>query len=318
MPHSLDYTLPPLDIPVLMGGDSRERTISLRSGFEVTRALVSLGHRARPVDITSEHDPLDLYPADVCFLALHGGFGEGGIIQSRLEARGVPYTGSGPRASRLALEKVRAKERFRAAGLPCAPERVFNPASPRAAFRAVAALGGPPVVFKPVAEGSSIGVEIIRKEQEIGPASARLATLGVEAMAEPFVAGRELTVGILGREPLPPIELKPAREFFDYVAKYQDAGTEYVIDPTLPDGVREAVQRIALGAHDALGCRGMSRVDIILGAEGPIILEVNTIPGFTPKSLLPKAARAAGIEFPKLCELIAAIAIAETALRAAA
>lgn len=291
-----------LRVVVLLGGVSSERDVSLRSGKAVMDGLTAAGFPTTCVDVTDERlEGIDPEAVDVAFVALHGRFGEDGGVQAALEARGVLYTGSGVDASRLAMDKVSAKMLFRVAGIPTADWAV------------VASADDPPmplpVVVKPRSEGSSLGVSVVRDPAEYRPAVVRALTYGGEALVERFVPGREMTVGILGERRLPLIELRPMREFFDYVAKYQDARTEYVVDPPLTPSERRAVQEAAWAAHEALGCRGMSRVDVILGADGPVVLEVNTIPGLTERSLLPKAARAAGIEFPALCEEILRLAI---------
>ncbi len=291
-----------LRVGVLLGGFSSERDVSLRSGKAVADALTAAGFPTTRIDVTSERlEGLDADAVDVAFLALHGRFGEDGGVQAALEARGLTYTGSGVEASRVAMDKVSSKERFRAAGVPTAdwalvtyPGHLPMP---------------PPVVVKPRAEGSSVGVSIVRAEGEYAAAVAKAVRLGGEALVERFVPGREMTVGILGERRLPVIELRPVREFFDYEAKYQDARTEYIVDPPLAPKERRAVQEAAWAAHESLGCRGMSRVDVILGTEGPVVLEVNTIPGLTERSLLPKSARAAGMEFAALCAEILRLAI---------
>lgn len=291
-----------LRVAVLLGGFSSEREVSLRSGKAVADALAAAGFPTTRFDVTSERlEGLDSEAVDVAFLALHGRFGEDGGVQAALEARGVLYTGSGVESSRLAMDKVAAKTRFRAAGVPTADWAVV-PAAAEAPLPL-------PVVVKPRSEGSSVGVSVVRTEGEYASAVRKAVEHGGEALVERFVSGREMTVGILGERRLPAIEMRPMREFFDYEAKYQDARTEYIVDPPLAQAERRAVQEAAWAAHEALGCRGMSRVDVILGPDGPVVLEVNTIPGLTERSLLPKAARAAGLEFPALCGEILRLAI---------
>lgn len=301
-------------VAVLLGGFSSEREISLRSGRAVAEALrTKAGVEVRPVDVRDERvEELAAGSCDVAFIALHGRFGEDGGVQEVCERREIAYTGSGPRASRLALDKVQAKELFSAAGLTTAPWRVCPAADGiERACAGVAALGAGPVVVKPRTEGSSVGVSIVRAPGQLEPALREAWRFGPDALVERFVAGREFTSGVLGELSLPLVELRPKREFFDYQAKYQDDRTEYIVAPPLPPEVTRRVQQAGLGAHRALGCKGFSRVDVILAESGePVVLEVNTIPGMTERSLFPKAARAAGIPFPDLCERLCLMAVA--------
>jgi D-alanine-D-alanine ligase len=293
-------------IAVLLGGFSSEREVSLRSGAAVVKALRALGHDVREIDVRDERiADLDRDPPEIAFIALHGRFGEDGGVQALLQGKGIPYTGSGVEASRVAMDKVAAKARFVRAGVPVAPDVLVREAEGlEAATRAALAFGLPAVV-KPVAEGSSVGVTIHREAGTLEAGLAEAFRHGGAALVERFVAGRELTVGILEDRALPVVELKPARAFFDYEAKYQDDRTMYVVDPPLEASARERVQGAGLAAHRALGCEGFSRVDVMLSERGePCVLEVNTIPGLTERSLLPKAARAAGIGFGELCERI--------------
>ncbi|RME72351.1 MAG: D-alanine--D-alanine ligase [Planctomycetota bacterium] len=292
-------------IAVLMGGPSRERQVSLHSGRAVCAALAARGHTVIPFEVRDERIEglLPLEP-DVAFIAMHGRFGEDGGVQRRCEALGLVYTGSGPRASARAFDKAAARKLFSLAGLPIPAARVLEPPlTIEAVWSAMRALGGH-VVVKPTREGSSIGVHVLDDPRKIEPAVDELARLGGAVLVERFVAGRELTVGVLGDRTLPPVETIPGRAFYDFRAKYDpNSGTRYVVDPPLERRVAGAVRRTALAAHVALGCRSFSRVDLRLTPTGePMLLEVNTIPGMTSTSLLPKAAHAAGIEFGALCE----------------
>jgi len=293
-------------VAVLLGGLSSEREVSLRSGAAVAKALRERGHEALEIDVRDETvADLDRIRPDVAFIALHGRFGEDGGVQALLEAKGIPYTGSGVAASRLAMDKAAAKNRFAEAGVPAAPDILVRESEGPAAQARVLAFGLP-VVVKPVAEGSSVGISIHRTAETLAAGLAEAYRHGGAALVERFVDGREMTVGILDDAALPVVELRPARAFYDYEAKYRDDRTVYVVDPPMAAAEREAVQAAALAAHRALGCEGFSRVDVILARTGtPCVLEVNTIPGMTDRSLLPKAARAAGIDFPALCERIA-------------
>jgi D-alanine-D-alanine ligase len=302
-----------LRVAVLMGGPSREREISLRSGKAVSEALKRKGY---PVIEFTEMDHLahDLEESkiNVAFIALHGRFGEDGGVQQVLEDCKIPYTGSDPKASYLAMHKDLAKQEFEKAGLMTAPwcsgafeslEKIET-ASKNIGF---------PVVLKPVAEGSSIGLEIVEKLEDLSNAFDRIQKISNQILIEKFVEGAELTVGILGEVPLPVVQVKTERAFYDYDAKYSPGHTEYEVPAQLSSQIAEKVQEIGLKAHRSLGCRDMSRVDILLDRDRiPWVLEVNTIPGFTERSLLPKAAFARGILFEDLCEKILIMALKRT------
>lgn len=292
-----------MKVTVLKGGFSSEREVSLKTGAAVAAALRARGHEVREVDVTC--DFVDFGPlegADVVFIALHGKFGEDGQLQEMLDRRQIPYTGSTAAASATAMDKQAAKERFAAAGVRTPSGAVLKADSPRAtakAARAIAAALDYPVVVKPCCEGSSVGVSIHTGPRTIARGVAEAFKHGDRVMIERYVPGRELTVGIFEGRPLPAIELKPAQEFFSYDAKYRDGRTEYVVTAD-PRAEAEAMK-----AHAALGCDGFSRVDLRITEDGtPYVLEVNTIPGLTERSLLPKAAKAAGIDFEELCDRI--------------
>lgn len=295
-----------LTVGVLMGGTSSEREVSLRSGQAVAEALRVRGHRVRAIEISSETGrELDGVPMDVAFLALHGRFGEDGKIQRLLEARRVPYTGSGPDASRVAMDKIESKRLFKENGLETPPHRVIARGDAAPLLEQCARALGYPIVVKPRSEGSSHGVSLHEDRGSLLDGTAECFRYEDIALMEKYIAGKELTVGILDGDPLPIIEMRPKRRFFDTDAKYSDPGTKYVVDPPLSDIEKRRVQRAAKQAHQALGCEGFSRVDVILTPFcGVHILEVNTIPGLTERSLLPKAARAAGLVFPDLCQKI--------------
>ena len=301
----------PLRIVVLEGGISSEREVSFMSGGAIAEALRSLGHQVDSVDVSDRaltsmngHDP------DVVFIALHGLFGEDGGVQAQLEHRGIPYTGSGVDASKLAMNKLATKELFIEHKIPtpdyCAVTKAIDEAERR---RLVEALGLP-VVVKPVAEGSSVGVSIVRDMAELDGAFELGFQHGEHLIAESFVEGREFTVGVLGSDALPVIELVPKREFYNYEAKYVDDDTEYLLTPEISDECYRRVQETSLRVHEVLGCIGFSRVDLMLDAdEKEYVLEVNTIPGFTTHSLLPKAAAHVGIQMPELCQRIVKLAL---------
>ncbi len=300
----------PLEIVLLEGGVSCEREVSFHSGEAVGSALRRRGHQVAEVKVNDRRvSELDSFRGDVAFVALHGRFGEDGGIQQLLERRDIPYTGSGAESSALAMDKLASKEVFRDAGIPT-PAWVVVPvdASHDDALRLVDDGPGVPAVIKPLCSGSSIGVEMLWSRDDLVRylADRPAGPLLVEEM----LMGREMTVSILGDRALPVVELRIARDFYDYTAKYGDGGTEYGnaggVSPTL---YRE-IQAIGLAAHRALGCRAFSRVDLFL-ADGkePTVLEVNSIPGLTDHSLLPKAARMEGIDFGDLCEAMIALSV---------
>lgn len=242
--------------------------------------------------------------AEVLFPVLHGGAGEGGILQALLEVIGVPYTGSGPLASALAMDKDLSKRLLRAASVPV-PAWFMTPVSREDVTKAL----GWPVIVKPSKQGSTLGLTLVKQAKELGAAVAEAARFDDEVMAEQFIPGRELTVGILGDVPLPVGEIIPNHELFDYECKYTPGMSEEIFPADLKTSVARRVQELALTAHRALKLGGYSRVDFRLSPEGDIFcLEANTLPGMTKMSLLPQAARAAGIEFPELCERICRLA----------
>ena len=307
-----------LDITVLMGGPSSERDVSFESGQAIADALARRGHRVTPSDISpADVSALDRRGIDVVFIALHGAFGESGEVQDLCEARGLRYTGSGPAASRLAMDKAAAKERFRLAGVHV-PEGVVVAAKEPAdtAARAVAALGLPAVI-KPVDGGSSVDVTITDDPALRDQAIRDVVGKYGQALVEQFIKGRELTVGILGEEPLPIIQIIPDGRFYDKFAKYhKDSKTQYILDHGLDAATCRRLQAEALAAYRSLGCRDMSRVDFLLPADGtPYCLELNNIPGFTSHSLLPKAAQQAGIGFDELVQRLVDMAMARPAGR---
>lgn len=293
-------------IGVLMGGPSTERKISLKSGEAVLEALKQSGLDASGVDIKTDNiqENINLISSqriNCAFIALHGRFGEDGQIQEILEALKIPYTGSGVEASKLAMDKIASRKIFEVNGL-CVPRyKVINKFSSEGAC--VLENGLPlPLVIKPASNGSSIGLSIINKEEELKGAMDLAFEYDERIIIEEYVRGREVTVGILDDAPLPVIEIVPRKQFFDYEAKYQPGLTDYIVPAELEERVSRKVKGIALSAHRLLRCWACSRADIILNERLiPVILEVNTIPGFTATSLLPKAAKNAGVEFNQLC-----------------
>jgi D-alanine-D-alanine ligase len=300
--------LPRKKIGVLMGGLSAEREVSLRSGQNVYAALLRRGHRAIPLqlDATDQIVP-GLEKIEIVFSCLHGGIGEDGTLQALLEVLEIPYVGSGVLACALAMNKIQAKRVFTSQGLRTAPWLEYQNQSWEEWKTQVTEVIGIPCVVKPVAEGSSLGVRIVRDAAELIRACQATQSEFGSFFVEKFIPGKEITTGILrwdGAETaLPLIELRPKRDFYDYIAKYTPGMTEFIIPAALDPMTTEQLQELSLRAHQALGCWGFSRVDLRLSEEGePYLLEINTLPGMTHTSDLPKAAQAAGIDFDTLVE----------------
>jgi len=291
-----------LKVAVLYGGTSSEREVSLRSGAAVAKALVVAGCKVSEVDVTGPSFTLPR-GIDVVFPVLHGTFGEDGGLQRVLEDKGVPYVGSGVLASYSAFDKIRSKQIFLNEGIP-------TPAYEILLRRGARHFALPlPVFVKPAKEGSSVGAHRVFEEAEIEPALADAFQFDEYVLVEEFIDGRELTVGFLGDDPLPIVEIKPLQGWYDYKNKYTKGNTEYITPAELPDAVTRAVQFMSRRAYLSLGCRHLGRVDVLLARNAtPYVLEVNTIPGFTETSLLPKAAKAAGISFEQLCQRLVEMA----------
>jgi len=289
-----------------MGGPSSERGVSLKSGKAVMESLNSLGVKVAPIDINTDQPRenarlLKSSGIDCAFIALHGKFGEDGAIQEILEELGIPYTGSGISASRLAMDKVASRKIFEIYGLKVPRCEVLNKFSYNSNWKLNNRFGFP-LVVKPATNGSSIGLSIVESSRVLDKAVELAFSFDENVLIEEYIKGRELTVAILDDHALPVIEILPKRKFFDYEAKYKYGMTEYIVPAVLPSEIGSLAQANALSAHKILGCFGCSRVDIILTESKELyILEVNTIPGLTQTSLLPKAAKEAGIEFQELC-----------------
>jgi D-alanine-D-alanine ligase len=287
-------------VAVLLGGKSAEREVSLKSGGMVLAALRAKAVNAHPFDPRErglEQLIADRY--DRVFIALHGRYGEDGTMQGALELLGVPYTGSGVLASALAMDKWRTKLVWQSCGVPTPHSEVLTPATD---FEAVANRLGLPLMVKPANEGSSIGMSKVRSATALADAYAAAAKYDSLVIAESFVEGVELTAAVLGDTPLPLIRLETPHDFYDYDAKYKAADTRYIIPCGLPPDAERVIQEEALRAFRAVGCSGWGRVDLILDRSGrPYFLEVNTSPGMTDHSLVPMAARHAGISFEDLC-----------------
>jgi len=286
-------------VAVLMGGDSSEREVSLDSGRNVLEALRARGVKADSVDgVANLIRELQEGHFDRVFNILHGGVGENGVLQGLLEALRVPYTGPGVLGSALTMDKIRTKQVWLAEGLPTAR---FVRLPPGADIAAAVRELGLPVFIKPSAEGSSVGVFRVTSEAELAPAIAFARDYDGELLAEQLVAGGEYTVGILGDVALPSIRIVPAGDWYDYHAKYVSDDTQYLC-PGLEGDAEEEIRRLSLAAFRAAGCSGWGRVDVMRHADGRFaLMEVNTAPGMTSHSLVPKGARQLGVEFDELC-----------------
>jgi D-alanine-D-alanine ligase len=304
-------------IGVLMGGPSSEREISLKSGRAVYEALKSLDLDVYSIDIKTDSaaesiELLQSWKLNCAFLALHGYFGEDGRIQDILDTLKIPYTSSGAAASRLAMDKISSRRIFQESGLAVPEYEVLEKRFWEKDWQYRNSLGLP-LVVKPAANGSSIGLSIIDKAEAVKEAVGLAFSFDERVLLEKYISSKELTVGILDDLALPVIEIIPQKRFFDYEAKYKSGMTDYVVPAKLEEGVARKVQGVALKAHRLLGCFGCSRVDILLDKDStPFVLELNTIPGFTPTSLLPKAARVAGIDFAQLCVKLIQLAYERT------
>ncbi len=295
----LDLTNMP--VAVLMGGPGSERKVSLKSGEGVVEALRSIGANVTPVDVSGADFAV---PAGtrVAFNVIHGTFGEDGQLQRILDSRGIAYTGEGVRGSELAIDKIAAKKRFVERGVPTAKSEIIHGGA-----RPTLPL---PLVIKAPKEGSSVGVFIVKTQAELDDSLAQAWKFGDELLVEEFISGKELTVGIVGDLALPVIEIRALKDFYNFDNKYpflnpNAAGADHLCPAPLDAETTKLVQETGLAAHRALDLEVYSRVDILLTEAGqPFVLEVNTIPGMTPVSLLPEAAKATGISYAELCRQI--------------
>ena len=330
-----------MKVVVLMGGRSSEREISLRTGRGIAQSLRNLGHavialdtatgRALPpgheesgappagevrklpatVQAAAVAEAASLHEAEVVFVALHGGEGEDGTIQALLDLAGRPYTGSGVMASAVAMNKAMSKRLFEHEGIPTPKWRLLSGGGPPATID-LGALGGLPLVVKPNAEGSTVGLTIVTEERELPAAIELAARYGTDVLLEQFIPGRELTVAVMGDEALPIVEIRPRSGFYDYESKYTSGKSEYFCPADLPEPLAARVRDLGLRASRCLDCSGVSRVDFRLSPENePYCLEVNTIPGMTPTSLVPMAARARGMTYDQLVQRMLELAEAD-------
>lgn len=299
-------------IAVLCGGDGREREVSLRSGKAVCDALNDSGLSAECLDIKTIDEAVRACEFDGAFIAMHGDWGEGGGLQAKLEELGVPYTGSGPKASALAMNKWQAREVFIKSGLPV-PKGILLPAS----YEAVMSELGGDVVVKPCSGGSTVGISVIhglaREELDSAVRNA-LASYEGDVMIEEYIPGREITCAVWEHEgkpeALPVIEIVPHSGYYDYSNKYTAGATEYIVPAKIDPKISETIAGISVKAHEALGCSGYSRADLRLRPDGAIfLLEVNTAPGMTATSLVPKAARACGVNMSEFVSKIMMMAL---------
>jgi D-alanine-D-alanine ligase len=325
-----------MKIAVLMGGTSAEREVSLSSGLAVVKALREMGHDVRAVDTARGFIPQDqegellpegvhsapptdlgatlelmalanvpeLRDSEVAFLALHGGTGEDGTIQALLETAGIRYTGSGPLGSGIAMDKDISKRLLRDSQVPTLPWRVAR--APDFTYDAdtIEDLIGFPLIVKPSKQGSSVGLFVVNDPDELASAVRQASQFDTEVMIERYAKGRELTVSVIGDQALPPVEIRPKKGIYDYHSKYTPGMTEYLCPAPLDEELVAQMQAYALRAFRVLKLRGYGRIDFILAQEQLWCLEANTLPGMTATSLFPKAAAAAGMSFPELCERI--------------
>ncbi len=299
-----------LKIAVMLGGPSAEREVSLRSGAAVAKALRLRDHEVFEVD---PKDGKFVLPRniDVVFLALHGTYGEDGTVQRQLEKLGATYTGCDAEASRIAFDKVLTKKLCIEAGVPTAKFLVVNSAQPPFPKNLQ-----PPLVVKPVRQGSSVGLQFVERIEDWPNALVGALKFDSEALAEEKITGRETTVGILDGKPLPIVEVRPKAGSYDYRNKYTAGCTEYFCPADFDSATTKRIQAAALGAFHAVGGRDYARVDVMVRADGsPVVLEVNTLPGMTETSLLPKAAAAAGMDYAELCQRMIDLALKRMAAK---
>lgn len=306
-------------IAVLMGGRSLEREVSLKSGHRVTEALREMNHPVVQLDIDENLvDNLRKEVPDLAYIALHGKYGEDGVIQELLEIMGIPYTGPGVFSSIVGFDKAISKEIFMLEGIPTPPFYALS----LGAFKEMGAPGvlgdivkklGLPLIVKPARQGSALGIKYVKTVEELPQTLIGALSYDYKVVIEKFIKGTEVAVSLLGNDNpqiLPIVEIVPHKEFFDFESMYTLGATNYFIPARISEELKQKVEDIALKVHRALNCRDISRVDMIISADGtPYVLELNTSPGMTETSLLPMAAEAAGIGFPELVEKIIQMAL---------
>ncbi|BEU87013.1 D-alanine--D-alanine ligase [Selenomonas sp. TAMA-11512] len=302
-------------IIVVMGGPSTEAEVSRRTGTEILKALKSKGYPAEPLELDPPHFAetiLAKKPA-IVFNALHGRYGEDGLMQGTLDMLGIPYTGSGVLAAAVTMDKAATKRIFFGAGIPTPPASFFHRSEAERAIEMIKKDFSFPLVVKAVSQGSSIGVVIVEREEELGDALKEAFRYDEEILVETFIRGRELTVAVKGTpthaEALPVIEIVTTTGRYDYETKYKPGASAHIVPAELSEALTASVQEIACEAFRICGCKGVARVDFMLAEDDtPYAIEVNSVPGMTETSLVPDAARAAGQEFPELCEEILQLA----------
>lgn len=285
-----------------MGGPSKESSISIKSGQAVLGALKRTGMMAQGLEVSGVNpsayfrEKLKQIEPGVCFLALHGHFGEDGEVQKILSELGIPYTGSGPEASIRAFNKLLAKEIFVKNSIPTPSYFGLKRGEPIHDSLSY------PLVVKPACQGSTIGVNVVKRKKELAEALEEAFIYGDMVLVEKFIKGRELTVGVLDKKALPVVEIRPKHSIFDYNAKYDDPDTSYIVPADISSDIENEIKRLGLLVHNSLGLKDFSRIDLILDEDGtPFILEANTIPGLSERSLFPKACQACGISFEEMC-----------------
>ncbi|MCK4911875.1 MAG: D-alanine--D-alanine ligase [Thermodesulfovibrionales bacterium] len=293
-----------LRIGVLLGGTSAEREVSLKSGAAVSGALRELGYDVVDIDVGADLCArLRQERVELAFIALHGGTGEDGSVQGLLEVMGIPYTGSGVLASAVAMDKVFSKTLFERAGIKVPGYEVISSMDEKVKMPL-------PVVVKPSREGSSIGVFIVTQKEELKDALEAALEYEGPALVERYIKGKEVQIGVLGERALGGVEVRPTNEFYDYEAKYTAGKTQYILPPEMDERSYALAMEAGLAAHRALGCGGATRVDLLVDGNDIYALEVNTIPGMTETSLLPKIAALSGLDFKALLEEIVKDALA--------
>ncbi len=306
-------------VAVIMGGRSSEREVSLRTGQQVSQALRSRGHEVAEFDVDENLvENLKKAGVDVAYIALHGKYGEDGTMQGLLELMGIPYVGSGVLASALGMDKVMAKKLFRYDGITTPADFVVNKEDLERQDQAsltkkILEKVGLPMVVKPNASGSTVGVTIVHNQDELWGALKEAFRYDESVLVEEYIKGTEITATVIGNsrpKVYPLIEIVPKTAFYDYEAKYTKGMSEHIIPPRVPEEQQAKAKELALRAYQSLGCRGFARVDLIVrSTDGkPYVLEVNTLPGMTETSLVPDAARAEGISFPDLVEMLLRLA----------
>lgn len=293
-------------VGVLMGGVSREREISFRTGNAVSSALKRLGYNVADIDVQPDiAKHLSSNPVDVVFVALHGKFGEDGTIQGLLECLRIPYTGAGVLASSVAMDKVVCKQVARDLGIPVATDQVFSATTEQIEHFTERLAIDFPLIVKPSREGSTVGMTIVKRAAELAAALQLAASSDTKIIVEEYIVGKEVTVGVVTGRVLPIIEIAPKSGFYDYTAKYTKGMTEYILPARIPDATIQLLNEWTQRLWQTLECRGFARADYMVRTDGSaVLLELNTIPGLTETSLIPKAAVHAGITFDALCEMI--------------